>query len=385
MRSCRTAWGLTIVAALATVSRVHAQDDRFAPISQRMEEFIAAGEITGAVTLVGEQGQVVHLGAVGQADIEKQTPMTGDRLFGIMSMTKPITATALMILVDEGKLSIDDPVEKFIPAFAGAKLSSGEPVHGLTVRRLLTHTSGLVGDQHCPESLAATAEMLAARPFGFQPGKKWEYSPGLNVVGRIIEIVSGQPYEEFVAERILQPLGMNDTTFHPTSEHRKRLTVIYALRQDKEEHALVPAHRWISDGSPEVVPSPSGGLFSTAGDMFRFYQMILDGGVWEGRRIASAEAVAAMTHIQTGDLETGFTPGNGWGLGWCVVREPQDVTGMLSPGTFGHGGAYGTEGWVDPVKQRIFVLMYQRTDAGNTDGAEMRKEFQRLAVEGMGE
>ena len=369
------------VAALIPLNRaVFAEDDLFAAVTERMGKFVAEGQISGAVTLVGQRGRIVHLGAVGMADLEQQRPMTTDALFGIASMTKPITATALLILVDEGKLSIDDPVEKYIPAFAHAKLTSGEPVRGLTIRHLLTHTSGLVGDQHCPESLAATAEMLAARPFGFQPGEKWEYSPGLNVVGRIIEIVSGQPHEEFVTERILQPLGMSDTTFHPTSEHRKRLTVIYALRQDKEEHALVPAHRWISDGSPEVVPSPSGGLFSTAGDMFRFYQMILDGGVWEGRRIASAEAVAAMTHIQTGDLETGFTPGNGWGLGWCVVREPQDVTGMLSPGTFGHGGAFGTQGWVDPQRRMIFVLMIQRTGFGNSDGADIRRIFQELAV-----
>ena len=131
------------------------------------------------------------------------------------------------------------------------------------------------------------------------------------------------------------------------------------------------------------MPNPSGGLFSTAADMDRFYQMILNGGELDGHRIVSADAVRQMTSVQTGDLATGFTPGNGWGLGWCIVREPQGVTGMLSPGTFGHGGAYGTQGWVDPVKQRIFVLMFQRGDIGNSDGSDIRKEFQQAAVDGL--
>jgi CubicO group peptidase (beta-lactamase class C family) len=203
----------------------------------------------------------------------------------------------------------------------------------------------------------------------------------MNVCGRIIEIVSDQPYEEFVAERILQPLAMNDTTFHLTPEQRQRVATVYKI--DEKNKSLTPAEAWISDGSPDVVPSPSGGLFSTAGDMFRFYQMVLGGGELDGHRIVSTDAVRNMTHVQTGDIVTGFTPGNGWGLGWCVVREPQGVTGMLSPGTFGHGGAYGTEGWVDPVKQRIFVLMYQRADIGNSDGSDIRRDFQQRAVDSL--
>jgi CubicO group peptidase (beta-lactamase class C family) len=296
-----------------------------------------------------------------------------------MSMTKPITATALMILVDEGKVSIDDPVEKYIPAFAKAKLSSGEPVRGLAIRHLLTHTSGLTGDQGCNESLEATANALAARPFDFQPGERWEYGPSINVVGRIVEIAAGQAYEEFLRERIFAPLAMNDTTFRIADTDRDRVAVLYK----KDDDSLVPAERWHRAGEPGCVPNPSGGLFSTAGDMGRFYQMILNGGELGGKRIVSQDAVRQMTSVQTGDLTTGFTPGNGWGLGWCIVRQPQDVTGMLSPGTFGHGGAYGTQGWVDPVKKRIFVLLIQRADLGNSDGSDIRKEFQQAAVDGL--
>jgi CubicO group peptidase (beta-lactamase class C family) len=372
-------WRFLVLFAVTTTILDHARADEIAAISQTMERYIAAGEITGAVTLVAEHGDIVHLGAVGLANAEKQTPMGDDTLFGVMSMTKPITATALMILVDEGKLSVDDPVEKYIPAFADAKTSAGEPVHGLTIRRLLTHTSGLVGDQGCEDSLEATANMLAKRPFGFQPGTKWEYGPSMNVCGRIIEIVSGQSYEQFLTERIFKPLGMNDTTFHPTPEQHARMAELY--QKVAADNSLAPAERWSGSGEPGSVPNPSGGLFATAENMSRFYQMILDGGEWSGNRIVSEKAVRDMTTVQTGELVTGFTPGNGWGLGWCIVREPQNVTGMLSPGTFGHGGAYGTEGWVDPVKGRIFVLMIQRSDMGNTDASDIRKDFQQVAAD----
>jgi CubicO group peptidase (beta-lactamase class C family) len=305
--------------------------------------------------------------------------MSADTLFGVMSMTKPITATALMILVDEGKVSLDDPVAKYIPAFANAKTESGEPVRGLTVRHVLTHTSGLTGEQGCRVSLEATAKELAARPFAFQPGEKWEYGPSLNVSGRIIEVVSGQAYDEFLKQRIFEPLGMNDTTFHPSDEQRERLAQLYELNDDR--NSLVPADRVLGIGQPDAVPNPSGGLFSTAGDMLKFYQMVLNEGELDGTRILSADAVREMTRVQTGKLGTGFTPGNAWGLGWCIVREPQGVSSMLSPGTFGHGGYYGTQGWVDPVKKRVFVLMYQRAGLPNSDASDIRREFQQLAVE----
>jgi CubicO group peptidase (beta-lactamase class C family) len=355
------------------------QAEAFAAIPARMQQFVADREIAGAVTLVGNAEKVVNLAAVGKADVEADTPMTADAMFGVMSMTKPITATALMILVDEGKVDLDDSVEKYIPAFADAKTAGGEPVKGLTIRRLLTHSAGLVGDQGCRDSLEATANALARRPFGYQPGDRWEYSPALNVCGRIIEVASRQPYEQFLAERIFKPLGMNDTTFHLSDAQRARLAQLYERTSGGK---LTPARRWGDAGSDDCVPNPSGGLFSTAADMGRFYQLVLNGGALRGRRVVSADAVKQMTTVQYPDLVTGFTPGNGWGLGWCVVRKPENVTGMLSPGTFGHGGAYGTQGWVDPERKTIFVLMIQRSNLPNSDASDIRKEFQRLAVEG---
>jgi CubicO group peptidase (beta-lactamase class C family) len=380
-RGCKTMPTL-LFAAVATAN---AASPQLPAVDSAMQKCVDDHEISGAVTLVADHGKIVHLGTVGMADSQHQRPMTADTMFGIMSMTKPITATAVMILKEEGKLSYDDPVEKYIPSFAAAKLKSGEPVRGLTIRSLITHTSGLVGEQKTEGSLEATAEMLAKRPFGYQPGEKWEYSPGLNVCGRIIEIASGRPYDQFLAERIFQPLEMNDTTFHLTPEQHARIALVYkrTSSSDAASATLVAVDREGHTGEPDVVPSPSGGLFSTAGDMDRFYQMVLNGGELGGHRIVSAAGVREMTTIQTGDIITGFTPGNGWGLGWCVVREPQGVTAMLSPGTFGHGGKYGTQGWVDPIKQRIYVLLYQRFDIGNGDGSDIRKSFQQATVDAL--
>lgn len=348
-------------------------------VPQVIAKYIALDEIPGAVTLVHQAGQPPETTALGLSDLKSARLTADDDLFCIMSMTKPITATALMILVDAGKVSLDDPVEKYISAYKDAKLAKGKPVEGLTIRHLLTHTSGLVGKQECIESLAATANLLAARPFGFQPGEKWEYGPSLNVVGRIIEIASGMPYEKFLVERIFKPLGMKDTTFHPTAAQQPRIVRIYKKSADGK--GLEPSEGWAGLGTPDCVPNPSAGIYTTAADLDRFYSMILAGGELDGTRILSEDAVAKMTTVQTDTLVTGFTPGNGWGLGWCIVREPQGVSGMLSPGTFGHGGAYGTEAWLDPVKKRIYLLLYQRSDAGNTDGAEIRREFQQAAAD----
>ncbi len=348
-------------------------------IANRMREFVEQGQAAGVVTLVLKDGKLAHHAAVGQSDIVANKPMQLDTIFAIASMTKPITATAVMILADEGKLSIDDPVSKYIPEFKEAALKAGGQVRPITIKDVMTHTSGLIGSQQNEGTLAETAVLFAKRPLGFEPGIKWEYSPGLTICGRVIEVASGQPYEKFLAERIFQPLGMRDTTFNPTPKQKERLAKLYQPGKDGKPFA--EASHWINDLSEPRSPNPSGGLFSTAKDMSRFYQMVLNGGEHEGKRILSPEAVKQMTTIQTGELETGFTPGNGWGLGWCVVKEPQGVTKNLSPGTFGHGGAFGTQGWVDPEKNMVYVLLIQRTNFGNSDASDLRGAFHETAIE----
>ena len=350
-----------------------------AQIPQRMQKFVADHKISGAVTLVARKGRVVQLEAVGKADLEKDRPMRTDTLFGVASMTKPITATAVMILQEEGKLSIDDPASKFIPEFKEAALSSGTPKREITLRDLLTHTSGLVGEQRNLGTLEETAAKMARRPLGFEPGTKWQYSPGLSICGRAVEVASGMPFETFLSERIFQPLRMNDTTFFPTAEQQQRLAKLY--EPGKDGKSLQATTHWLTDFAANKSPNPSGGLFSTAADMARFYQMVLNGGQLDGEQILTPKAVRQMTTVQSGELATGFTPGNGWGLGWCVVREPQGPTQMLSPGSFGHGGAFGTQGWVDPKREMIFVLLIQRTNFGNSDASDIRQAFQALAVD----
>ena len=380
---------LTFVALILTAEIVFAQQaavkKRQTPpvlksINDTMQHFVDSGDISGAVTLVSHRGKLIHLGAVGLANIETKKPMRPASLFAIASMTKPIVATGVMILQDEGKLSIDDEVQKYLPAFANVKLKDGtSPKRPMTIRDCVTHTSGLAGGQVTANlpTLEVLVDALAKRPLAFQPGEKWQYSPGLNVAGRIIEVVSEQPLEAFLQERIFTPLKMNQTTFFPDARKIRRTATIYNQKDGK----LVPELGFLGELAEIKHPNPSGGLISSARDMQRFYQMVLRRGKGGGKQIVSRAAVRAMTKLQTGDLKTGFTPGNGWGLGWCLVQDPQGVSEVLSKGTFGHGGAFGTQGWVDPVNRTVFVLMIQRKGLPNSDNSEMRRRFQKAAVD----
>jgi len=368
----------------ATAADVGMKAKALAKIPAQMKKFVEAGQISGAVTLVAKDGKVVALDAVGEQDIDSHAPMRADTLFAIASMTKPITSTALMILVDEGKVTLDDPIATYLPEFKDARCADGSPPNrAITVFDCITHTSGIVGDQANTGTLAETVKAVAARPLGFQPGERWQYSPGISVCGRVVEVASGMPYEKFLRDRIFVPLGMNDTSFLPAAEKRSRVGTLYKLGDKKK--SLAKATHWISDMGDDRTPNPSAGLFSTAADLARFYQAILNGGELNGQRILSEQAVRKMTSVQTGDLETGFTPGNGWGLGWCVVREPQGVSRSLSPGSFGHGGAFGTQGWIDPERKMIFVLLIQRSGLSNSDGSDLRGALQNLAVDALAE
>lgn len=354
------------------------------PVDAAMKRFVDEGQVSGAVTLVASGGKVVHLGAVGLADIDSGKEMLTHKMFSIASMTKPVTATAVMILQDEGKLNIDDKISKYLPVYKNVKLQDGSaPDREITIRDAITHTAGLAGNQIFDSSLKDSVDELATRSLKFQPGTKWQYSPGLNVAGRVVEVVAGKPFEEFVQQRIFDPLKMTNTSFFPNDKQQARIAALY--RMDRQNKTLAEIDNRIVDPSNVKAPNPSGGLFSTARDMFRFYQMILSGGqLRRGDRIVSEQAVKEMTQPQTGDLVTGFTPGNCWGLGWCIVREPQGVTESLSSGTFGHGGAFGTQGWVDPKTQTIYVLMIQRADLPNSDGSGIRKSFHKAASEALG-
>lgn len=363
--------------------------DAPSPLAVRMQQFVDEQHVSGAVTVVAQQGKIVGLNAVGLADIDAGHQMKPDTTFWIASMTKPIAVTAVMILQDEGKLSVNDPVGKYLPEFNHVSVTGGgSPARAVTIADLLSHISGVATP--VPEKLSANPTLtemvtaIAREPLQFEPGTKWKYGAGIIVAGRIVEVVTGKPFDAFLEERVCRPLKMNDTTFYPTAEQRGRLAVVY--RRDKESKKLVRSQtptpfNNADAAAPRRAPNPSGGLCSTAPDYYRFLQMILNGGELDGARILSAAAVKQMTALHTGELPAGHSPGQGWGLGWCIVKEPAGVTDKLSPGSFGHGGALGTWAWIDPVRQAVTIMMIARGDMGPAEESAVRGEFQRAAAQ----
>lgn len=354
-------------------------------VNDAMRKAIDSLEIAAAVTLVAEDGVVRHYGFDGVRDPDHPEKPELDSMFWIASMTKPVTGFAVMMLQEEGKLDLDDPVSKHLPEFADLKGPDGKAA-SVTLLQCLTHTSGLA--EPTPEASRAATDLagimasIVSQPLQFTPGSRWQYcQSSINTAARVVEVVSGMSFPDFLEKRIFTPLGMKDTTFYPDEKQAARLVASY---QRTDEGKLEPVPLFFLDGKPvtsrDRYPRANGGLFSTAADYLRFCQMLLDGGKVDDHRLLSAEGVATLTRIHTGDLETGFTPGNGWGVGTCVIREPQGVTAMLSPGSFGHGGAYGTQAWIDPVKKRIFLLMVQRSNFPNSDASSVRHDFQKAAA-----
>jgi CubicO group peptidase (beta-lactamase class C family) len=381
-----------------TVSALGQSEPSSSRVRAAIQRFIDEKEISGAVAVVGDERGIVAIEAVGLRDLEANLPMRPDTLFRIASMTKPITAVAVMILVDEGKLKLDDPVETLLPAFHGQmKLGyrqaetyiAARPSRPITLRDLLTHTSGLP-DGPLPDSserdakpattLAESSENYGRRRLSFEPGSRWSYSnAGINTLGRVIEVASGMSYEDFLKTRIFGPLGMVDTTFYPSPDQMTRLAMTYAL----EGGELQPVgSSKVAPKQGERPPSPAGGLYSTALDLAKLDRMLLGKGTLEGRRIFTEAAFAEMTRLQTGEIKCGFVDGMGFGLGVGFVKNPTGVTEALSPGSFGHGGAYGTQNWLDPKKGRFAILLIQRVGLANNDGTPMRRELQRVAFEG---
>jgi len=349
-----------------------------------MQAFVDRHKISGAVTLVADGKHILHLSAVGRRDIEHDLPMRTDTIFWVASMTKLMTSAAIMMLQDGGKVSIDDPVSKYIPQYAALKTPSGKPAK-LKLRHLLTHTSGLAEAPKEklsePRTLAELMSYFLNRPMVFEPGKRWEYcQTGINTLGRIIEIVSGESYENFMRERLFIPLGMKEATFYPTQEQISRMAVSYVLKDGRLETTdikLLPG----PVGNRNHYSAANAGLFCTASDYCRFAQMLLNGGTLDGKQYLRPETVKQMTSNQTDGLASvGFIPGSAWGLAFGIVRKPTGITETLSPGTFGHGGAYGTQVWIDPVKNRIYLLMIQRGDLPNSDASEFRTAFQEAAI-----
>ncbi len=374
------------------------------PIRDRFLKFGADGDLAGAVVIVGTKDKIVYEGATGMANSADRISMEPSTLFRIASMTKPITAIAIMMLVDEGKLSVDDAVEKHLPEFKGQKLvvkvqsnrkeevppdtyRITAPKRPITLRDLLTHTSGMgnypagLADLYTKRNYTLSEATIAVSqvPLVREPGEVWSYNnPGIDTLGRIVEVASGMKFEKFLQTRIFDPLGMKESTFYPTAEQANTVAVTYA----KVDGKLVAAPNGLLDVKMNPKhPVPAGGLYSTARDQAKLYRFMLNNGKVGDKQLLSEKSLKQMTTTQTGAIKTGFVDGMSWGFGWQVVAEPKGATEALSAGTYGHGGAFGTQGWIDPKTGAFYILMIQRTGIPNGDGSEFRKEFQRLAVE----
>jgi CubicO group peptidase (beta-lactamase class C family) len=377
--------------------------ERLGRIPVRLKSYVEKGTIAGAVTLAARHGVVASLEAIGYQNLDSKTPMRIDSIFQIMSMTKPFTAVALMTLVEEGKVVLSDPVEKYIPEFKGQWLNEPgasdkerkqiHPSRRITLRDLLTHTSGMASGPPAGASdllsrmhltLAEAVSLYSQQPLEFEPGTRWQYSnPGIATLGRIVEVVSGIPFEKFLEERILQPLGMKDSFIFPPANKVDRMAMVYNLKDGK----LKKADREILAGDPALFrkgaryAGPEYALCSTATDLFAFYQMMLNGGTLNGKRILSRAGVEVMTELHTGSIDpAGHSPGKGYGLAWTVVKDPIGTLQYQSIGTFGHGGAFGTEGWIDPKKDLVGVFLIQRDSGGDGEEANVFKTLAAAAI-----
>jgi CubicO group peptidase (beta-lactamase class C family) len=387
----RTALALVLTSFLAPAVRAGSpafDEQQLNEIPVKMKSFIDRSEIAGAVTLVATPDRVVRVDAVGHADIASKRPMTADALFWIASMTKPVTGVAVVMLAEEGKLSLDEPASKYLPELGAMKMADGSPAKTITIRHLATHSAGLPentgAETRGAKRLQDLVAAFATRPMQFEPGSKWQYSQtAINSLGRIVEVVSGKRFEDFLDERIFKTLGMTDTTFYPSAEQVKRLATSYATKDGQLSKTNLFIFNGMDLSNRDRVPLANGGLFSTAGDYGKFARMLLNDGTLDGKQILKPESVKLLSALHSNDLKTGFTPGNGWGCCVCIVRSPQGVSAALSPGSYGHGGAYGTQAWIDPVKKVAYVLMVQRSNFPNSDASDVRKAFQDTAAVAM--
>jgi CubicO group peptidase (beta-lactamase class C family) len=358
--------------------------ERLARINDVITRHIETGDIANAVTLVMRRGKVVHYEAHGLMNLEQHTPLRKDALFTMMSSTKPVTAVAVLMLVEQGLVRLDDPVSRFIPEFKGQRVAmarAGAPeadyapaTRDITVRDLLTHTSGLmsggIGNRVSLDIASKPADTLAdfipqlgKASLDFQPGTQWSYSAatGFDVLGRIIEIVSGKSFPAFLQERLFIPLGMTDTRFILSAQQRANLVPVYRRTANGQWEINSTAGPF---GSANLF-SGSGGLYSSARDYARFEQMLLNGGVLNGKRVLGPRTVELMRTNQVGSLYHGIRgneDGMGFGLGVAVTLDETRARWRRSNGSAGWFGAYGTLTWHDPREQIVGVLMVQQNN-----------------------
>jgi CubicO group peptidase (beta-lactamase class C family) len=407
-----TASGVGAATAVSKAEDVGMSSERLKRIHSLIQSHMDAGDFSGAVTLVARKGRVVHFEAHGVADIEAKKAMSTDTLFRLASMTKPVTAVSILMLVEEGKLVLSDPVSKFVPEFknpkvaawnlpndaAGAGLRLVPAAREITIQDLLTHTSGLANGFEGPAgeyvrranlpsggSLEERVKRAATLPLNFQPGTQWEYSPstGFDTLGRVVEILSGMTLDQFFKTRVFEPLGMKDTFFTVPPNRTADVGVAYT----KNESGLVRPQVPVESSAPRAAEpsgpyfSGAGGLTGSAADYLAFSQMLLNGGQLNGVRLLGRKTVELMTSDATGPLDLRNYAGDqvlkgyGFGLGVRVRRSTGENGWMGSVGDFGWAGALGTYFWIDPKEQLVGIVMIQ------TRNTRLRMEYPNLVYQ----
>jgi CubicO group peptidase (beta-lactamase class C family) len=375
--------------ATATAESVGMSTERLRRLDAAVKRLVDDKQVAGLVTLVERHGKVVNFNAAGQLDVRKNDPVQKDSIFRIYSMSKPITGVAMMMLYEEGKWQLNDPVSRYIPEFARLKVYAGKNDDGspkledarrsMTMRELMTHTAGL-GYVLSPNNpvdkmiidgnvlnpgapLQTMIDGLAKIPLLAQPGTRWSYSIAVDVQGYLIEKFSGQSFADFARTRIFEPLGMKDTAFYVPKEKLARFSQVHtgagaslAVDTNRPDPTVVP-----------LGPSGGGGLFSTAMDYARFCEMLLQGGQLNGVRLLAPRTVEMMrtNHVNPDPLKT-MPPGTGWGMDFQVVTDAAAAGDSVSDGTFSWFGIAGTWFWIDPVKDLAFVGMVQHQNLGTT-------------------
>ena len=368
-------------------SAVGVSAKRLERLTAGMQGMVDDGRLAGVVTLMARGGKLVHAHVAGVQDVESGAPMERDSIFRIYSMTKPITGVALMMLYEEGKWRLNDPVSRFIPGFADLKVHDGDRANGeprlvdaerpMTMAELMSHAGGLgygLGNANhvdrlyreqrvlnADESLQAMIDKLSNLPLLAQPGTRWYYSIGVDVQGYLVEQISGQPFPEFLQERIFDPLGMVDTAFYVPEEKLDRVALIYGEADDGslERFDMGPTRTEMPAG-----PSGGGGLWGTADDYLRFTQMLLNGGELEGVRLLAPRTVEMMaTNFLSPEALGTMRPGQGFGLDFATVHDPAAAGEPYAKGTYYWGGAAGTWFWIDPRTDLTFVGMIQHRGA----------------------
>lgn len=353
---------LALVALAPVAAKAQMDAERLRMIPARMRAAVERGTMAGAVTLVARRGEVASLEAVGFQDVESKRPMRADTIFDTRSVTKVVTSVGVMMLMEEGRLALNDPVEKYLPEF-----KPRGPFGPVRIRHLLTHTSGLPL-YRLPESqeiavkrhrtLTDYVTFLSRQEPDYEPGTQHRYtSGGFAVLGRVIEVVSGKSYEQFIRERVFEPLGMKDSFFFIPPGKRDRVAAVYRLR----DGTLARWEEIEAFNERAVYPGPEFGMFSTAADLLALCRMMLDGGTYNGRRILSRMSVEAMTQNQTLYTKSAVTgrPAH-QGLGWGLSGDPLYDFPLTSPGSFGHNGAFGAIIWVDPQMQLVRIFLEHR-------------------------